>query len=280
MTDRQQARDPGSVNELRRRIGSAARARGSTVRRLQSFVASIALCQMLPPSAVKGGTGLKLRLGDAMTRQTPDLDTAFRGDLTQFHATLAENLAAGWGGFTGTVIELPKRPPIGVPNDYVMQPYRVKLQFRVRPFATVDVEVGYDELEATTREPVDHALPEDALDLFAEIGLTKPLPVPVLPLHHQIAQKLHACTEPGNQRAHDLVDIQMCADQADDALVARTVRRLFTFRGKHAWPAVVAPDDTWAGLYATAADGLPVAATVTDAAQWVNDYIARLADYR
>jgi hypothetical protein len=36
---------------------------------------------MLPGSAVKGGTGLKLRFGDTVTRETPDLDTAFRGDL-------------------------------------------------------------------------------------------------------------------------------------------------------------------------------------------------------
>ena len=65
------ARDPGSVNELRRRITAAAAARSSTVKRLQSLIVNVTLAQMLPPAAVQGGTGLKLRLGDAMTRQTP-----------------------------------------------------------------------------------------------------------------------------------------------------------------------------------------------------------------
>ncbi len=89
------ARDPGSVNELRRRINAAATARFSTVKRLQSLIANVTLAQMLPAAAVKGGTGLKLRLGDAMTRQTPDLDAAFRGDRTAFLTVLTRNLREG-----------------------------------------------------------------------------------------------------------------------------------------------------------------------------------------
>lgn len=58
---------------------------------------------MLPDSAIKGGTGLKLRFGERLTRDTPDVDAAFRGDLDEFRETLAGRLAAGWGGFTGTV---------------------------------------------------------------------------------------------------------------------------------------------------------------------------------
>jgi hypothetical protein len=121
------------VNELRRRITAAAAARSSTVKRLQSLVANVALAQMLPPAAIKGGTGLKLRLGDAMTRQTPDLDAAFRGDRAAFLTDLAANLRGGWNSFTGTVIEGRPRPPAGVPTAYVMQPYVVKLLFHGRP---------------------------------------------------------------------------------------------------------------------------------------------------
>ena len=188
---------------------------------------------MLPPAAVKGGTGLKLRLGDAMTRQTPDLDAAFRGDRAAFLTDLATNLRAGWGPFTGTVIHGRQRPPAGVPSAYVMQPYVVKLLFHSRPFATVAVELGYDELEATTNEPIERALAPEVVDLFNELGIGSPLPIPVLPLHHQIAQKLHACTEPGSERAHDLVDLQLMAPLADDTLAGTTTRRLFTFRRQH-----------------------------------------------
>lgn len=271
-------RDPGSLNELQRRLAKAAADRSSTVRRLQSLVANVALCQMLPASAVKGGTGLKLRFGDVMTRQTPDLDTAFRGDRGAFLEKLRANLTTGWGDFTGTAAEGRPRLPPGVPTAYVMQPLVVKLTYHRRPFATVDVEVGYDELEATTRGEMDRELSGEVLALFAELGLARPVPVPVLQLHHQIAQKLHACTEPGNERAHDLVDLQLMAPRADDPLVAATVRRLFAFRQQHLWPAAVTAGPNWSGLYAQAADGLDVLPELTAALGWVNEYIARLSD--
>lgn len=271
-------RGPGSVNELQRRLTKAAANRLSTVKRLQSLVSNVALCQMLPASAVKGGTGIKLRFGDRVTRQTPDLDTAFRGDRNAFLDDLRANLTAGWGGFNGTALEGRQRPPAGVPTAYVMQPLIVKLTFYRRPFATVDLEVGYDELAATTREVLDQELSDEVVDLFAELGLTCPEPIPVLQLHHQIAQKLHACTEPGNDRAHDLVDLQLMAPLADATLVASTVRRLFVFRRQHLWPAAVKPGPTWTDLYAHAAEGLDVLPNLTAAVAWANEYIARLAD--
>ncbi len=272
------ARDPGSVNELRRRINAAATARSSTVKRLQSLIANVTLAQMLPPAAVKGGTGLKLRLGDAMTRQTPDLDAAFRGDRTAFLTELAANLREGWGPFTGTAIEGRPRPPAGVPPAYVMQPYTVKLLFHGRPFGTVAVELGYDELEATTSEPIERALAPEVVGLFSELGIGTPEPIPVLPLHHQIAQKLHACTEPGNERAHDLVDLQLMAPLADDKLTGATTRRLFTFRRQHPWPALVTPRPTWTSLYTDAAEALDVLADLDAAVDWTNQYIARIND--
>ncbi len=86
---------------------------------------------MLPDSAIKGGTGLKLRFGERLTRDTPDVDAAFRGDLDEFHDRLAEGLAAGWGGFTGTVTRGARRSPKTVPEAYVMQPFRVTLKYHV-----------------------------------------------------------------------------------------------------------------------------------------------------
>lgn len=56
----QPVRDPGSVNELRRRVTNLAATRNSTVKRLQALVANVIVGQMLPETAIKGGTGLKL----------------------------------------------------------------------------------------------------------------------------------------------------------------------------------------------------------------------------
>ena len=270
-------RDPGSVNELQRRIGKAASARASTVKRLQSLVATVALAQLLPACAVKGGTGLKLRFGDLMTRQTPDLDTAFRGDRTEFIAELHANLVLGWGGFTGTVTGTPTDPGRSPPG---LCHAATRREADLPPAAVRDRRRRgrLRRVEATTREEPERALSGEVIDLFAELGLAAPNPVPVLPLHHQIAQKLHACTEPGNERAHDLVDLQLMATEVEDRLVAVTVRRLFTFRQQHLWPAAVQPGSTWAGLYTRAAEGRDVLPDLGPAVSWANTYIARLAD--
>jgi hypothetical protein len=270
---------PRRVNELRSRISAAATAHGTTVRRTQALVANVIVSQMLPAAAVKGGTGLKLRFGDALTRETPDLDAAFRGDVDGFMDELNERLLAGWGGFTGRAIVGEKRAPESVPTAYVMQPVAVKLTYNGKPFSTVDLEIGYDELEATTDEEPDRVVSSEVLELFAELGLEEPEPVPVLPLHHQIAQKLHACTEPGSDRAHDLVDLQLTIPEADNSLVASTAQRLFAFRRQHEWPPRVTPGSDWDSKYEVAREGLPeelVRPTATEAASWVNDYIDSL----
>lgn len=266
---------PKTVADLHRRISQVAAARGQTARRLHDTVAGIALCQLLPGGAIKGGTGLKLRFGDAMTRETPDVDAALRSDIAEFVDGLRDNLMAGWGGFTGTAVLGETRAPDDVPRDYVMQPLTVQLVYARKVFARVEVEIGYDELNATA-EPPELRMADDVRDLFLGLGLDEPAPVPVLPAHHQIAQKLHACTAPGSTRAHDLVDIQLLAPQAEPAQVVDAARRLFRFRKQHLWPPAVVPGEDWGTLYAEAAIGLPVAANVAAAAVWTNGYIKDL----
>lgn len=269
---------PGSLQELQRRIGTLARDHDITVKRLQALIGNVIVCQMLPGSAVKGGTGLKLRLGDAMTRETPDLDTAFKGDREQFVADLNGNLKDGWNDFTGTATMRESRKPDELPLGYEMQPVRVKLSYKNKNFKTVDLEVGYDELNATGTEPAEHELTSEVVELFAALGLPAPDPVAVLPVHHQISQKLHACSAPGSQRAHDVVDLQLLEKLAtDDELVERTSARLFAFRQQHTWPTTVIVGDNWDKLYAEAAEGLDVLPDVDAAVQWANDYISRLA---
>jgi hypothetical protein len=149
-----------------------------------------------------------------------------------------------------------------------MQPLRVTLLYHRRNFVSIDLEVGYDELQATA-EPPELSLSMEVTDLFAELGLATPQPVRVLPLHHQIS----------NTRAHDLVDLQLMAPEAQDALVAATTERLFRFRQQHPWPSHVEPGADWASLYATAAEGLPVLPAIEAATAWANDYIDRLAAF-
>jgi len=259
------AERPKRVADLFRTITALAKEQGTTDRRLVALVGNIALSQMLPDSAIKGGTGLKLRFGERLTRDTPDVDAAFRGELDAFRDELAENLAAGWGGFSGTVTMGAKRSPNSVPEAYVMQPFRVTLKYHGRTFKGVDLEVGYDELGATTSEQPEFEMSDEVLRVFAAVGLPTPAPVRVQPLHHQTAQKLHACTAPRSDRAHDLVDLQLIVPLTDAALVRATAKRLFKFRAEHEWPPTATAGHDWESLYAEAAEGLDVLPTATDA---------------
>lgn len=273
---------PLNVNKLRGAISVAARNRDATVKRIQALVGNVVVAQVLPDSAVKGGTGLKLRFGDRVTRETPDLDTSFRGDREAFVNELNERLAAGWGDFSGRAVAGEQRAPgdllARIPASYVMQPVRVKLTYRKNDFMSVDLEIGHDELQATTSEPAETEMSDEILELFAELGLPEPAPVRVLPLHHQISQKLHACTEPGSERAHDLVDLQLLVPKADPRLVRDTTKRLFAFRNLpgHTWPPTLVAGDKWPMLYDEAATGLDVLA-LDDAVTWVNNYLTRLS---
>lgn len=92
---------PSNLRSLETRISNIASDRGRPVRRMQRVIANTVVGQMLPPSVVKGGTAMKLRVGEAGSRFTPDLDAARSATVTldDYIDELAARLARGWGGF-------------------------------------------------------------------------------------------------------------------------------------------------------------------------------------
>lgn len=270
---------PPSVGVLQSRITQEATRRTTSPLRVQVVVGTTVLAQMLPAGAIKGGTAMKFRFGGE-TRFTTDLDVARALEAATFRRELEDSLRMGWGDFTGTVAESRSKPnPPGVPADYVMKPFDIKLSYRGKSFMTVPLEVGHDEI-GDTRDTV-LALAPDLPLLFEALGLQTPSPVPVLAVHHQVVQKLHACTAPLNDRAHDLVDLQLLAendaDPLDLPLTRSTAERLFISRRAHTWPPTVAPQTTWEPLYREAAEGLPVRPDLGDACTWGDDLIRRIA---
>ena len=143
---------------------------------------------------------------------------------------------------------------------------------------TVPLEVGHDEI-GDTADAVLRLAP-DLLALFETLGLAPPGPVRVLAVHHQIAQKLHACTVAGSDRAHDLVDLQLLESSEpgplDFPLTRTTAKRLFASRQAHAWPPTIASHPTWEPLYRDAAEGLSVHQDLGEACAWGNNLIRRI----
>jgi len=244
---------------------------------IRSMIANTIVGQFLPEGVVKGGSALRLRFGLDVTRMTVDFDAAYKNGIEDFIAALTTGLKVGWSGFTGEVLRREPAKPRNIPAEYVMQPFDVKLQYLHQPWCTVRLEVGYDEIgDAQMAEPF---LSADILEVFKTLCLEEPRPVPLMPLTHQVAQKLHGVSDVGGSRAHDLVDLQLIYSHGDvDAKeVRRIAERLFANRRRQTWPPKVVKGESWDSLYADAAQNLPVLQKCDDAVAWVNDLITRIS---
>lgn len=243
--------------------------------RRRTTMALVVVGQMLPEGVVKGGSAMALRYGSD-TRFTRDLDAARASDLMTFRADFEERLREGWGGFTGRLVELTPPKPSGIPSSYVMKPFDVKLDYNGRPWCTVPFELGHNEIGDADHP--EFALAPSISEMFTSVGLPAPDPVALLPVGHQIAQKIHASTVAGADRARDLVDLQLLGvrEYLDLAVVRDTCIRLFDYRKAHPWPPVVVGGADWATLYAEAAEGLDVADDVAGAIEWLSEFICRI----
>lgn len=244
----------------------------------RTIMADAVVAQMLPDGAVKGGSALKIRFGDAATRFSDDLDTARMSNIKEYTDNLSEALKNGWEGFTGMLVRKEPRAPKEIPAQYAMQPFEVKLSYLGKSWVTVRLEVGHNEI-GDAEEP-DMVVPKDAARLFKALEFPEPKPIPLMPIHHQIAQKLHGASEEGSRRAHDLVDLQLMErhGNVDYVKVRETCERLFSYRKKQLWPPVVVEGTNWESIYADAAEGLDVLQSVGGAVVWANDFIGRIAN--
>ena len=242
----------------------------------RTVIANAIVAQMLPNGATKGGSAIKMRLGDRATRFTTDLDVARASTLDEFSERLASTLAVGWEGFTGTLIKGRQAHPEGVPPQYVMQPFAIKLSYNSKSWITIDLEVGHDEIGDADKP--DYVLPDDANSILEKLGFPPLGPIPVMALRHQIAQKLHAVSTPGSTRAHDLIDLQLLdtAYKGDYADVRSTCVRLFAYRGMQTWPPLIEEGANWETLYSSQLPDNKLIPQVSEAVTWANSLIAQI----
>ena len=241
----------------------------------RTIMANAIVASMLPDGVIKGGSALKMRFGNERSRFTTDLDTATAIDPELYANKLDQTLKTGWEGFSGRVVARDPASPEGVPAEYVMMPYDIKLDYLGKPWCTVPLEVGHNEIgDADTADWSDLS---DAATLFEKLGFPSPGKAPLMPIEHQIAQKLHAATTVGD-RARDLVDLQLIARncEVDFAKTKTTCVRLFSYRKAQTWPPIVSEQHGWAALYAKQASGLPVLQTLGGAIAWTNNFIAQI----
>lgn len=269
---------PSNVEALRRRIDNHAHREQISVAQLQRLIANVVIGQMMPLGVIRGGAAMKIRVGDAGVRFTRDLDVSRAAGIavSEFIDDFAERLDVGWYGFTGRIESLTSPSPPNVPDDYLIRRYRVRLSYLRSSWVSVHFELGNDDVGGVSE--ADACLAPSIIDVFDALGLVRPNPVKLLSVRHQIAQKLHACTDTNsdNQRAHDLVDLQLLMNRTsvDVFSVREACVRLFASRKGQQWPPIVRVMAGWKELYDVAAYGLDVLPTVQAAVEWANEFVA------
>lgn len=164
-----------------------------------------------------------------------------------------------------------------------MHPYRVSIAFLGTAWGALDVEVSDPEIDANahTRQEIDGEL----VQFGARFGFGELLPVELVDLEYQIAQKLHAVTDPAYLRAHDLVDLQLLWDAGPDLPSLHNLSvRTFDWRRQQAWPPLpLRPMGAWELAYAdaraeTEVDGqTPVLPDIAAARHWLGRIIDLIA---
>lgn len=258
MTGERKRRPPHSTNVLERWVGEHSRAQGIAVKRVQRWIWFMIIIAVLdtirdedgePLFLIKGGVALELRLR-LTARATTDVDAAFRESMTEMLRHLDEALQKGYGDFT-----FERTPPVPV-RDTESQRLGIKLSYRGRRWGTVQLEVA--AAEGASGTDVEYL---DAIEID-QFGLDGPDRIACLGVRYQIAQKLHACTEPApageeNERFHDLIDLLLLRDLIDPAGGLRAVRMAcvdtFAVREKHDWPPAVIVYPSWPEAFAALA---------------------------
>lgn len=297
------ATPPLNVTQLNDRLANVAGELGIPVARARMMLCTLIVSQMLPDAvAVKGGMGVKLRFGERGTRATSDLDISTRIRGEEFEQAFRARLAQGWGNvpaskgeqrrnpdapdrvaFTATVRAMKLHDPGLARPEYAMHPYRVSIAFLGDPWGALDVEVSDSEIDAHahTRKEIDGEL----VQFGAQFGFGNLQPVELCELEYQIAQKLHAVTDPAYVRAHDLVDLQLLWNTGPDLVrLNRLCVRTFDWRRQQAWPPLpVRPMDGWGLAYAdaraeTEVDGqTPVLPDIGAARAWIAQVIETIS---
>ena len=239
---------------------------------------------------LKGGTLLQHRLRDS-SRVTKDVDGLVRGDLDVFFAVLDDALAEPWGPLT---LRRGEVEVINAPGKLIKpRRFDIILDLRGITWRRVTFEVSADEAGIGD-------LPEPFVaPTLRGFGLPDPDVLVGIAMRSQIAQKLHAVTDPHdpptlvNNRARDIPDLllirNLAAETGSPTLdeIRQSCEAVFAARAQEAeatggsgrtWPPTLIAHDHWyadyPGYAAEVGVTLPLGEAVKAVNIWIGDIVA------
>lgn len=290
-------RTPGSTRHLQRWVEDASQSIGSPAgQRVGWLVASTIVVAALQRAVdaegqalflLKGGVYLEHRLGQA-ARATKDVDTLFRGQVESFADDLDRALAEPWGPLSLARGAIEK---ISAPRLVAPRRFDVVLSVRGVTWRRIQVEVAFPEGRvAEDAEPV----PSPPLNFF---GLQDAPDLIAITMAYQVAQKIHACTDPHlpperpNTRVRDIADLLLVrdrlypdaqswgpiADACQDVFAARATEAETLGLPARRWPPTVIVNDVWEADWPRLAASTGAPSSLNDAVAEVNSWIEALA---
>ena len=266
---------PGSRHMLQRRVADAARRNGMAVDRYNRWISYMALCGVLqrgveasviPIFYVKGGVALELRFGNR-ARASKDLDVGLLAGPNEMLTLFDKVLDLGFDDFRFTRKgDLETLPSGAIRID-------VAITYHNRPWGTVDIDLSRAEADVIV-EVIE------GLELLREVGLST-VSVPCLAVEEQIAQKIHAMTEPlggrENPRFRDLIDINLLEPLIEDhTRLLDRLETVFSERGTHAWPPEFTLPESWRAPLAELASELGLKVTPDELASSFTALLLRI----
>lgn len=294
---------PLTVTQLENTLLELSAEMGIPVDRARMLLGTLVVSQLLPLGTfVKGGMGMKLLLGELGTRATSDLDVSNVERGPRWGEDFSKLLNQGWGhvpaskgarkrdplapnrvAFRGTLrAKNPHDPGLAIPH-YVVHPYRVSLTYVGAPWLGIDVELSHPETstELNLTRHINHDLV-----LFSErLGFQEFTVAPLVELEYQMAQKIHAVTDPSYQRTHDLVDLQLLwLENPNIPKLQDHCHHTFRWRKQQAWPPLpLRSMSGWDTAYQVAREetvvsgSTPVLPDLSQAREWLESAIHTIA---
>lgn len=238
---------------------------------------------------LKGGTLLQHRLG-VVARATKDVDGQIRGDLDSFFDSLSTVFDEPWGPVAlrrgpVTVIDVPTK---------VVKPCRfdVVLSIRGVTWRRIRFEVSPDEAGIGEADEQIEAPP------LGGFGLPDPDVLVGVALRFQIAQKIHAVSDPHvppdlvNDRARDVVDLLLLRDlsarsgaptaadvrQASMAVFeARATEAMALGKPARGWPPTIRAHAHWGNDFRRASAEGGVDSSLTESVARLNKWVGEIA---
>lgn len=288
---------PHSARVLNTWIAMAERQLASDGGRLGWLVASTVATAALQQTVDAGGTPLFLLKGGTLlqhvlpqlSRATTDLDGLVRCDIDEFIVSLDRVLAQAWGP-----LALRRGPleEILVPHRQVRpRRFDITLQLKGITWRRIQVEISPDEGNAGAY--VEEIAPPSLIGF----GLPTPDRLVGLSMRYQIAQKVHASTDPHdpptdhNDRARDAVDLLLLRDLAtatghptpseirgaiEDIFNTRALEAMATAGEPRTWPARLEAHPHWAVAYEYAAKSANIDKPLNDTISEVNAWLDQI----